>query len=119
MGTIGQVWGECHVGRYMSALSLQDPEKRSLHREMALGAIELVLEGGSCWFRGCWFWVWGVSFVVPVPPNVLGLSILTASMFGDTGVIHVAEKESDLKWVLSDGRHPPYMVLLDGKLFTG
>ncbi|XP_029140258.1 nicastrin [Protobothrops mucrosquamatus] len=42
-----------------------------------------------------------------------------SSMNGDTGVIHVAEKESDLKWVLSDGRHPPYMVLLDGKLFTG
>uniref|UniRef100_A0A670ZL45 Nicastrin n=1 Tax=Pseudonaja textilis TaxID=8673 RepID=A0A670ZL45_PSETE len=42
-----------------------------------------------------------------------------SSMFGDTGVIHVVEKESDLKWVLSDGRHSPYMVLLDGKLFTG
>ncbi|KAL7978377.1 hypothetical protein Chor_014916 [Crotalus horridus] len=42
-----------------------------------------------------------------------------SSMNGDTGVIHVVEKESDLKWVLSDGRHPPYMVLLDGKLFTG
>ncbi|XP_070807107.1 nicastrin [Pituophis catenifer annectens] len=42
-----------------------------------------------------------------------------SSMFGDTGVIHVAEKESDLKWVLSDGLHSPYMVLLDGKLFTG
>ncbi|KAM3824620.1 nicastrin isoform 2-T2 [Vipera latastei] len=42
-----------------------------------------------------------------------------SSMNGDTGVIHVAEKESDLKWVLSDGPHPPYMVLLDGKLFTG
>ncbi|KAG8146579.1 hypothetical protein E2320_013722, partial [Naja naja] len=36
-----------------------------------------------------------------------------------TGVIHVVEKESDLKWVLSDGQHSPYMVLLDGKLFTG
>ncbi|XP_063172708.1 nicastrin-like [Candoia aspera] len=42
-----------------------------------------------------------------------------SSLNGDTGVIHVAEEEADLKWVLSDGPHPPYMVLLDGKLFTG
>ncbi|KAM6435365.1 nicastrin [Liasis olivaceus] len=42
-----------------------------------------------------------------------------SSLNGDTGVIHVAEKESDLNWVLSDGPHPPYMVLLDTKLFTG
>ncbi|XP_007441247.1 nicastrin [Python bivittatus] len=42
-----------------------------------------------------------------------------SSLNGDTGVIHVAEEESDLNWVLSDGPHPPYMVLLDTKLFTG
>uniref|UniRef100_A0A7M4F4S1 Nicastrin n=1 Tax=Crocodylus porosus TaxID=8502 RepID=A0A7M4F4S1_CROPO len=41
-----------------------------------------------------------------------------SSINGDTGVIHVAEKEQDLKWVLSDGPHPPYMVLLEGELFT-
>lgn len=39
-------------------------------------------------------------------------------MNGDTGVIHVVEREEDLKWVLADGPHPPYMVLLDGRLFT-
>ncbi|KYO20437.1 nicastrin [Alligator mississippiensis] len=41
-----------------------------------------------------------------------------SSINGDTGVIHVVEKEQDLKWVLSDGPHPPYMVLLEGELFT-
>ncbi|NXW64991.1 NICA protein, partial [Eurystomus gularis] len=41
-----------------------------------------------------------------------------SSISGDTGVIHVVEKEEDLKWVLADGPHPPYMVLLDGNLFT-
>ncbi|XP_061462660.1 nicastrin [Rhineura floridana] len=41
-----------------------------------------------------------------------------SSMNGDTGVIHFVEKESDLKWVLTDGPHSPYMVLLDGDLFT-
>uniref|UniRef100_A0A8C6YJ16 Nicastrin n=1 Tax=Naja naja TaxID=35670 RepID=A0A8C6YJ16_NAJNA len=51
--------------------------------------------------------------------GVVLCALAPASMFGDTGVIHVVEKESDLKWVLSDGQHSPYMVLLDGKLFTG
>ncbi|KAM4644558.1 nicastrin isoform 2-T2 [Amazona ochrocephala] len=41
-----------------------------------------------------------------------------SSMSGDTGVIHVVEKEEDLNWVLADGPHPPYMVLLDGSLFN-
>ncbi|NXI45574.1 NICA protein, partial [Galbula dea] len=41
-----------------------------------------------------------------------------SSMSGDTGVIHVVEKEEDLSWVLTEGPHPPYMVLLDGNLFT-
>jgi hypothetical protein len=45
-------------------------------------------------------------------------SVLAASISGDTGVIHVVEKEEDLKWVLTDGPNPPYMVLLEGKLFT-
>lgn len=42
----------------------------------------------------------------------------TASISGDTGVIHVVEKEEDLNWVLADGPHPPYMILLDGNLFN-
>ncbi|XP_003466619.2 nicastrin isoform X1 [Cavia porcellus] len=41
-----------------------------------------------------------------------------SSISGDTGVIHVVEKEEDLRWVLTDGPNPPYMVLLEGKLFT-
>ncbi|XP_030043328.1 nicastrin isoform X2 [Microcaecilia unicolor] len=41
-----------------------------------------------------------------------------SSMNGDTGVIHVVEKEQDLKWVLEDGLTPPYMVVLNGELFT-
>ena len=44
-------------------------------------------------------------------------SLSTASISGDTGVIHVVEKEEDLNWVLADGPHPPYMILLDGNLF--
>lgn len=45
-------------------------------------------------------------------------SLSTASISGDTGVIHVVEKEEDLNWVLADGPHPPYMILLDGSLFN-
>ncbi|KAM6153434.1 nicastrin [Erethizon dorsatum] len=41
-----------------------------------------------------------------------------SSISGDTGVIHVVEKEEDLQWVLTDGPNPPYVVLLEGKLFT-
>uniref|UniRef100_G1RTC9 Nicastrin n=1 Tax=Nomascus leucogenys TaxID=61853 RepID=G1RTC9_NOMLE len=41
-----------------------------------------------------------------------------SSISGDTGVIHVVEKEEDLQWVLTDGPNPPYMVLLESKLFT-
>ncbi|KAM6217235.1 nicastrin [Rhynchocyon petersi] len=41
-----------------------------------------------------------------------------SSISGDTGVIHVVEKDEDLQWALSDGPNPPYMVLLEGKLFT-
>lgn len=45
-------------------------------------------------------------------------SLSAASISGDTGVIHVVEEEEDLKWVLADGPHPPYMILLDGNLFN-
>ncbi|NXT29087.1 NICA protein, partial [Syrrhaptes paradoxus] len=41
-----------------------------------------------------------------------------SSISGDTGVIHVVEREEDLSWVLADGPHPPYMILLDGNLFN-
>nr|XP_020665931.1 nicastrin [Pogona vitticeps] len=42
-----------------------------------------------------------------------------SSLNGDTGIVHVVEKQSDLNWVLSEGPHAPYMVLLHGELFTG
>ncbi|XP_041324556.1 nicastrin [Pyrgilauda ruficollis] len=41
-----------------------------------------------------------------------------SSLSGDTGVIHVVEKEEDLEWALATGPHPPYMILLDGSLFS-
>ncbi|KAJ7307547.1 hypothetical protein JRQ81_009572 [Phrynocephalus forsythii] len=41
-----------------------------------------------------------------------------SSLNGDTGVIHVVEKQADLNWVLAEGPHPPYVVLLDGELFN-
>ncbi|KAM4662429.1 nicastrin isoform 2-T2 [Discoglossus pictus] len=41
-----------------------------------------------------------------------------SSRNGDTGVIHVVEREEDLQWVLETGPNPPYMVLLEGDLFT-
>ncbi|XP_030821146.1 nicastrin [Camarhynchus parvulus] len=41
-----------------------------------------------------------------------------SSLSGDTGVIHVVEQEQDLEWALSKGPHPPYMILLDGSLFS-
>ncbi|XP_048144384.1 nicastrin [Corvus hawaiiensis] len=41
-----------------------------------------------------------------------------SSLSGDTGVIHVVENDTDLDWALSTGPHPPYMILLDGKLFS-
>ncbi|KAM5129039.1 nicastrin isoform 2-T2 [Mantella aurantiaca] len=41
-----------------------------------------------------------------------------SSRSGDTGVIHMVEKEDDLAWVLEAGPTPPYMVLLDGNLFN-
>ncbi|XP_056400877.1 nicastrin isoform X2 [Hyla sarda] len=41
-----------------------------------------------------------------------------SSRNGDTGVIHVVEKEEDLSWVLETGPTPPYVVLLEGNLFT-
>lgn len=44
-------------------------------------------------------------------------SVLAASISGDTGVIHVVEKEEDLQWALTDGPNPPYVVLLEGRLF--
>ncbi|KAH1179634.1 hypothetical protein KIL84_005684 [Mauremys mutica] len=78
---------------------------------------------------GCGF-CWGNSverkIYIPLNKTAPCVRLLNAthqigcqsSMNGDTGVIHVVEKDQDLKWVLTDGPHPPYMVLLEGELFT-
>lgn len=44
--------------------------------------------------------------------------ILSASISGDTGILHVLETESDLNWVLSLGPNPPYLVLMDAQYFN-
>ncbi|NXM22788.1 NICA protein, partial [Ploceus nigricollis] len=41
-----------------------------------------------------------------------------ASLSGDTGVIHVVDRMEDLEWALAKGPHPPYMILLNGSLFS-
>ncbi|KAG7273043.1 hypothetical protein CRUP_007199 [Coryphaenoides rupestris] len=41
-----------------------------------------------------------------------------SSLSGNVGVIHFLESEDNLKWVLSDGPNPPYMVILESPLFT-
>uniref|UniRef100_A0A674GX68 Nicastrin n=1 Tax=Taeniopygia guttata TaxID=59729 RepID=A0A674GX68_TAEGU len=49
---------------------------------------------------------------------LLVAALAAASLSGDTGVIHVVEREQDLEWALAEGPHPPYMILLDGSLFS-
>uniref|UniRef100_A0A672T6E4 Nicastrin n=1 Tax=Sinocyclocheilus grahami TaxID=75366 RepID=A0A672T6E4_SINGR len=46
------------------------------------------------------------------------LICLSASMSGDTGVLHVLESESDLDWILSSGPHPPYIVIMETAFFN-
>ncbi|XP_072420854.1 nicastrin-like [Chiloscyllium punctatum] len=41
-----------------------------------------------------------------------------SSLDGNTGIIHIVEQESDLAWVLQDGPHAPYAVLLETAMFT-
>ncbi|XP_040910526.1 nicastrin [Toxotes jaculatrix] len=41
-----------------------------------------------------------------------------SSMSGNVGVLHVLESEENLDWVLSSGPNPPYMVILEQRLFT-
>uniref|UniRef100_A0A8C1LVY6 Nicastrin n=1 Tax=Cyprinus carpio TaxID=7962 RepID=A0A8C1LVY6_CYPCA len=49
---------------------------------------------------------------------VMCLICLSASMSGDTGVLHVLETQSDLDWILSSGPHPPYMVIMETAFFN-
>uniref|UniRef100_A0A8C5IQS8 Nicastrin n=1 Tax=Junco hyemalis TaxID=40217 RepID=A0A8C5IQS8_JUNHY len=71
-------------------------------------------------------WIFGGNFGKPVDfrwecwefRGSLPFFPPAASLSGDTGVIHVVEQEQDLQWALAEGPHPPYMVLLDGSLFS-
>uniref|UniRef100_A0A8C3TF37 Nicastrin n=1 Tax=Chelydra serpentina TaxID=8475 RepID=A0A8C3TF37_CHESE len=101
-----------------------------------MGAAERRGRGAETLFRGLLFCVLGCGFCwgnsverkiyIPLNKTAPCVRLLNAthqigcqsSMNGDTGVIHVVEKDQDLKWVLTDGPHPPYMVLLEGELFT-
>nr|XP_048684911.1 nicastrin isoform X4 [Caretta caretta] len=101
-----------------------------------MGAAERGGRGAETLFRGLLFCVLGCGFCwgnsierkiyIPLNKTAPCVRLLNAthqigcqsSMNGDTGVIHVVEKDQDLKWVLTDGPHPPYMVLLEGGLFT-
>ncbi|XP_034558284.1 nicastrin [Notolabrus celidotus] len=41
-----------------------------------------------------------------------------SSLSGNVGVLHVLESEENVEWVLSTGRNPPYLVILEYPLFT-
>uniref|UniRef100_A0A7N6FI81 Nicastrin n=1 Tax=Anabas testudineus TaxID=64144 RepID=A0A7N6FI81_ANATE len=47
-----------------------------------------------------------------------GNAPLVASLSGNVGVLHVLESEENLDWVLRSGPNPPYMVILEYRLFT-
>lgn len=41
----------------------------------------------------------------------------SASQSGNVGIVHFAEKESDLNWLIDVGPDAPYVVLLPPDLF--
>uniref|UniRef100_A0A8C5HQW4 Nicastrin n=1 Tax=Gouania willdenowi TaxID=441366 RepID=A0A8C5HQW4_GOUWI len=41
-----------------------------------------------------------------------------SSLSGNVGVLHELESEENLDWVLTSGPNPPYMVILESRLFT-
>ncbi|XP_045908548.1 nicastrin [Micropterus dolomieu] len=41
-----------------------------------------------------------------------------SSLSGNVGVLHVLESEENLDWVLRSGPNPPYLVILESRLFT-
>ncbi|XP_038656697.1 nicastrin [Scyliorhinus canicula] len=40
-----------------------------------------------------------------------------SALNGDTGVIHLVEREEDLAWVFEKGPNPPYALLLETNMF--
>ncbi|XP_048212575.1 nicastrin [Perognathus longimembris pacificus] len=94
-----------------------DPGNRGVLRLLSLSVVLAGLCGGNSVER---------KIYIPLNKTAPCVRLLNAthqigcqsSINGDTGVIHVVEKEEDLQWVLTDGPNPPYMVLLDGKLFN-
>ncbi|XP_054038806.1 nicastrin isoform X1 [Rissa tridactyla] len=117
MAAAGRAWGS----RGMEAAAGSCWAPLPVWRRLLRGLLLAVLVVGCC--RGN-----SVERKIYIPLNKTApcVRLLNAthqigcqsSISGDTGVIHVVEKEEDLKWVLADGPHPPYMILLDGNLFN-
>uniref|UniRef100_A0A9L0SKZ9 Nicastrin n=1 Tax=Equus caballus TaxID=9796 RepID=A0A9L0SKZ9_HORSE len=97
--------------------SVADPGSQGFLRLLSF----CVLLAGSCWGNSV-----ERKIYIPLNKTAPCVRLLNAthqigcqsSVSGDTGVIHVVEKEEDLQWVLTDGPNPPYVVLLEGTLFT-
>uniref|UniRef100_A0AC11EKX7 Nicastrin n=1 Tax=Ovis aries TaxID=9940 RepID=A0AC11EKX7_SHEEP len=97
--------------------SVADPGSRSLLRLLSFCALLAGLCEGNSVER---------KIYIPLNKTAPCVRLLNAthqigcqsSISGDTGVIHVVEKKEDLQWVLTDGPNPPYVVLLEGTLFT-
>ncbi|XP_040086047.1 nicastrin isoform X1 [Oryx dammah] len=97
--------------------SVADPGSRSLLRLLSFCVLVAGLCEGNSVER---------KIYIPLNKTAPCVRLLNAthqigcqsSISGDTGVIHVVEKKEDLQWVLTDGPNPPYVVLLEGTLFT-
>lgn len=97
--------------------SVADPRSRGFLRLLSFCVLLAGLCGGNSVER---------KIYIPLNKTAPCVRLLNAthqigcqsSISGDTGVIHVVEKEEDLQWVLTDGPNPPYVVLLEGTLFT-
>nr|XP_060613803.1 nicastrin [Anolis sagrei ordinatus] len=97
-------------------------EEAGLAGFLLRGILLFAVAGGSVWCNSV-----ERKIYIPLNRTATCVRLLNAthqigcqsSLNGDTGVIHVVEEEADLKWVLEEGPHAPYVVLLDGELFTG
>ncbi|XP_074931391.1 nicastrin [Phalacrocorax aristotelis] len=113
----GRAWG----GRGMEATAGGCRAPLPAWWGLLQGLLLAVLAAGSCWGNSV-----ERKIYIPLNKTAPCVRLLNAthqigcqsSISGDTGVIHVVEKEEDLSWVLADGPHPPYMILLDGNLFN-
>ena len=44
---------------------------------------------------------------------------LPASQSGNVGIVYYIQKSEDFDWILNDGPHAPYIVVMDTKDFIG